>query len=83
MGTTPITSGLDPNTMQVLATSSSQKLLYDFSNTGDFFILTTATKVLQQTSPKAAFDFLNAAGTTVIYNPFSFNSYLPKPSTQV
>lgn len=83
MGTTPLNSGLDPNSMQVLATTSTQQLLWDYSNTQNFFVLTTASKVLQQTSPKNAYNFYSNAGITIIYNPFIFNPYQGTISSQV
>jgi len=81
MTTTPQISGLDPNSMQVLATTSTQQLLFDYGNTQDFFILTLGPPaVLQQTSPALAQAFYGNFGVTVISNPFGFNPYQGKIS---
>lgn len=84
MGTTPLNSGLDPNTMQVLATTSTQNLLWDYSNTENFYQLTLGPpKVLQQISPQTAYNFFSNGGITIIYNPFLYNPYQGKISSQV
>jgi hypothetical protein len=84
MGTIPITSGADPASMQVLATTSTQHLLWDYGNTENFFILTLGPpQLLQQVSPQAAYNFLGNTGVTVIYNPFLYNASLGPLSDQV
>jgi hypothetical protein len=83
MGTTPITSGLNPDMMQVLATTSTQQLLWDFSETENFYVLTLSTKTLQKTSPSLAYNFYVNSGVTTIYNPFIFNAYLGSISNLV
>lgn len=84
MSTTPLNSGADPKTMQVLAITSTQQLLWDFSDTQCFFVLTLGPpQVLQKTSPFNAFSFYGNAGLTNIYNPFIFNAYIGKISNQV
>lgn len=83
MGTAPVAVGLNPNNMQVLATTSTQQLLWDFSETANFYTLTLSTNVLQRTSPSLAYNFYGSGGVTVIYNPFLYNAYLGKISTLV
>jgi len=69
-------SGLDPNTMQILAKTALQQLLYDFGETQDYYKVTLGPpKVLQRISPKDASAFLATPGITIIYNPFGFNPY--------
>jgi len=84
MGTIQFNSGLDPTTMSVLATTNTQKLLWDYSNSQNFFVFTPGPpKLLQQTSPMNAFNFYANAGVINVYNPFLFNAYLSSPSSQV
>lgn len=51
----------DPNNMQVFATSATQQLLFDSSNSQSFYLYTTATKTLAPVTSKAAKVFYDAA----------------------
>lgn len=51
----------DPNSMQIFATSATQKLLFDYSNSQSFYLYTIATKQLSSVSAKAAKTFYDAA----------------------
>jgi len=63
-------SGLNTDSMQILGYTSTDKMLYDFSNTECFYIL--QDNVLYRVSPQYASTWFRAQepGVTVVYNPF-------------
>jgi hypothetical protein len=61
----------DVSTMQLLGTSATQSLYYDFSNTEQFYLLTTATNQLTPTASKDAKAwYVNTATNHVPGNTF-------------
>lgn len=64
-------TGLSIDDMQILAYTSTQKLLWDFSNTQDFYLF-QAPHTLYRVSPVYAYNYFNTTqGITQVYSPFS------------
>ncbi len=70
-------SGLDPNSMATLGITSTETLLYDYSNTETFYLLKKPPEINKPTLFSVPISFAkswfrsNAGSVQILYNPFT------------